>query len=138
MFLFIVISKEHIKGAKNGMMINGVSFLNQPLCPIFRPELMKFEKNAWFISLDTEQLDAVVNEKPHFSKLYEYGRKLKDALELDVNNIVLFKPVRQLTDDEFKIISDEVIEHERAYNTLSRSNGVEVHELLEDYDDSNL
>ena len=120
------------------MMINGVSFLNQPLCSLFRPDLEKFEKNAWFISLDTDQLDSVVNERPHFSKLYEYGRKLKDALELDLNTIVLFKPVRHLTENEFKIISEEVIEHERAYNTLSRSNGVEVHELLEDYDDSNL
>ena len=137
MFLFII-SKEHIKGAKNGMMINGVTFLNQPLCPLFRPDLEKFEKNSWFISLEGEHLEAVVKGKPHFMKLYEYGRKLKDALEVDVSTVVVFKPVRHLTEYEFKIISDEVIEHERAYNTISRSNGVEIHELLDDYDDSNL
>jgi hypothetical protein len=120
------------------MMINGIPFLDQPLCSLFRPELERFEKNAWFISLEGEHLDAVVKGKPHFSKLYEYGRKLKDALELDLNTIVLFKPVRHLTECEFKIISDEVMEHERAYHTISRSNGVEVHELLEDYDDTGL
>jgi len=138
MYLFVVLSKEHIKGAKNGMIINGVNFLDKPLCSIFRPDLELFEKNSWFISLDSDQLDAVVKGKPHFQKLYEYGRKLKDALEIDLNTVVIFKPKRNLTDYEFQIISNEVMEHERAYNTISRSNGVEIHELLDDYDDSDL
>jgi hypothetical protein len=43
-----------------------------------------------------------------------------------------------LTENEFTILSEEVMEHERAYNTVSRSNGIEIHELLDDYDDSGL
>ena len=138
MCFFIVISKEHIKGAKNGMMINGIPFLEKPLSVIFRPELDQFEKNSWFISLDGDQLDAVVKGKPHFEKLYQYARKLKDALELDLNTVVVFKPVREMTENEFKIISEEIIEHENAYHTISRSNGVEVHDVLSDYDDTDL
>jgi len=120
------------------MIVNGITFLNQPLCALFRPDLEKFEKNAWFISLEGDHLEAVVNGKPHFEKLYQYARKLKDALEVDDNNVVLFKPVRHLTENEFTILSEEVMEHERAYNTVSRSNGIEIHELLDDYDDSGL
>jgi len=136
--ILIFYSKDHIKGAKNGMLVNGIPFLNQSFCSLFRPELEKFEKNAWFISLDSQQLDAVINGKPHFEKLYQYARKFKDAIELDENSIVLFKPVRHLTEDEFTILSEEVMEHEKAYLTVSRSNGIEIHELLDDYDDSGL
>ena len=89
------------------MLVNGITFLNQPLCALFRPDLEKFEKNAWFISLEGDHLEAVVNGKPHFEKLYQYARKLKDALEVDDNNVVLFKPVRHLTENEFTILSEE-------------------------------
>ena len=135
---FFLFSKEDIKGAKYGMVINGVEFKRQFVSTLFRGEFDPFDKNSWFISLQGDQLEAVVNGEPHFGKLYEYARKLKDALERDDNAIVNFKPNRTLTEAQFKSLVEEVIEHDNAYQTIARSNGLEIHEVLDDYDDSEL
>ena len=137
-YISFYFSKEDIKRAKNGMVINGKEFKSQSISTLFRSQLEPFDNNSWFISLQGNQLEAVVNGEPHFGKLYEYSRKLKDALELDDNVIVSFKPTRILTDAQFKLFAEEVIEHDKAYQTIARSNGTEFHELLDDYDDSDL
>jgi hypothetical protein len=120
------------------MVINGVDFKKQYISTLFRGEHNPFEKNSWFISLQGNQLEAVMNGEPHFSKLYEYARKLKDALERDDDVMVNFKPNRTLTEEQFQSLAEEVIEHDNAYQTIARSNGTELHEVLDDYDDSDL
>ena len=98
-----------------------------------------FENNCWYICLDSTQLNEVAYQRtPAFLKMYEYGRKMKDAMEKDDNVTVLFKQNRHLSADEFKVLYTEVAEHEKAYQTVSRSNGSEIIEVLEDYDASDL
>jgi hypothetical protein len=98
-----------------------------------------FENNCWYISLNSTQLNEVAYSRtPAFLKMYEYGRKMKDAMEKDDTITVLFKQNRHLTADELKVLYTEVAEHEKAYQTVSRSNGSEIIEILEDYDASDL
>ena len=137
--MFQFYRKDSIKGAKHGMEINGVEFKKQPVTVIFRNELKHFENNSWFICLEADELDSVVqNNPPSFLKMYEYARKMKDAIEIDDNVIVTFKQKRVLSKEEFKSLADEIIAHEEAYQTVSRSNGSEMIEILEDYDAADL
>ena len=130
------VSKNELKGAKFGMTINGVQFnAHDYFTILFRNEVQHFDNNFWFICLDNNQLNEVAKSgTPAFLKLYEYGRKLKDAIEIDENATVLFRPKRYLSAEEFKSLANEIAEHEKAYHTLSRSNGTEIIEVLDDYD----
>ena len=130
-------SKDIIKGAKNGFVINGVNIKGQHVSIWFRNEFDSFDNNLWYISLQGAQLQGS-DGCPQFFKLYEYARKLKDALELDEQFIVTFKSNRVLSTDEYDQITEEVVEHDRAFQTIERSNGTEIHHVLDDYDDSDL
>ena len=137
----LLYSKNEIKGAKTGMTINDEEFKSlDHATVIFRNVLQPhFENNCWYICLNSTQLNEVANSRtPAFLKMYEYGRKMKDAMEKDETVNVLFKQNRYLSADEFKMLYTEVAEHEKAYQTVSRSNGSEIIEILEDYDASDL
>jgi hypothetical protein len=129
-------SKNQLKNAKSGMIINGVEFQEHDCFTVlFRNEIPPFDNNCWFICLDSHQLTEVANNgTAAFLKLYEYGRKLKDAIEVEESASVLFRPKRYLNAEEFKILADEIAEHDKAYKTVSRSNGSEIVEILDDYD----
>ena len=94
------------------MTINGVQFnAHDYFTVLFRNEMQHFDNNCWFICLDNNQLNEVAKSStPAFLKLYEYGRKLKDAIEVEESASVLFRPKRYLNAEEFKILADEIAE----------------------------
>ena len=124
-FNLLIISVEPIKYAQLGMTINDVVFKPQPLTVIFRIELRPFEQNSWFICLQADQLQGC----PQFFQLYEYARKMNDALSKKYR--VLFKTYN-LTLQDFNILTDEIIEHETIYR------GSDIHPNPYDYDPSGL
>ena len=83
------------------------------------------EQNSWFICLQADQLQGC----PKFLKLYEYARKMNDALSKKYR--VLFKTYN-LTLQDFKILTDEVFEHETTYR------GLDILPNPYDYDPSGL
>ena len=98
------------KSVEFGMIINDEIFKPQPLTVIFKDDLLKnLECNASFICLQADPFHAAVQGEPEFLKLYEYARKLKDALEKKGDFEVLFKPKRNLTAEEFGILSGEIL-----------------------------
>ena len=109
-----LISIDSITRAEFGMVINDVVFKSHPFTVIYRNELKPFEYNSWFICLNTDELNASVQGYSYFSKLYEYARKMKDAIEIEDNVDVLFKKCN-LTVEEFNILKNEIFEHEIKY-----------------------
>ena len=96
------------------MVINNVVFKPHPFTVIYRNDVKPFEQNSWFICLKTDELKASVQGDLYFSKLYEYARKMKDAIEIEDDVDVLFKKCN-LTIEDFHILKNEVFEHEMKY-----------------------
>jgi hypothetical protein len=134
--LELLYSKNDLKFAgKDGMVIGDHTFLNQRFTVIFRERVLRKYKNVWFVSLHSDQYYV----EPEFKKLYQYVRKLKDAIETDGSgHLCHIKADEEVNDDDYAVLFREIQEHEEAYKVISKSSGNEIVEILDDVDYSDL
>ena len=120
---------------KDGMNIGTYTFKKRNFTVIYRDLVLKKYKSVWFVSLTSDQYYG----EPKFDQFYQYVRKLKDAIEADGSESVCnYKGIEEVSNEDYMILFNEIKDHEEAYKVVSKSNGVEVIELDDDVDYSDI